>query len=193
MVMFDVVGTRPLCVADSLVRLMFPAPPRPPARYKTLNINTGEVWIDKANVTHDDNLPLARFLRFGFGWLGRERELEIGHIADKFICVVGETENETGDGAEVGVRDRGSKENESARTPRQREDREDEIRPGVLIEKLKALKDFGRLCKSYQNLIYVKVIPEQSEVHKREGQKGRRAYGATYPRWLGRLEASWRG
>jgi len=90
-VLFVLTWTRPLdggCAAVSLVRLMFPAPPRPPACYETPEINTGRVWIDKANVTtHDYALP-PRFLRFGFGWLGRERKLEFGHIAGKLMGVV---------------------------------------------------------------------------------------------------------
>ena len=66
-VMFDVICVRPLDVTDPLVRLMFPAPPRPPACYKTPDINTGGVRIDRADGTHDNHTLL---LRFGFGWLG---------------------------------------------------------------------------------------------------------------------------
>lgn len=45
-VLFDLTWTRLLdrgWVADSLVRRMFPEPPRPPACYGTPNINTGGV------------------------------------------------------------------------------------------------------------------------------------------------------
>ena len=45
------------------------------------------------NVTHNHYFLLPRFLRFGYRWLGRERKLEIGHIASQSICVVG---NEAG-------------------------------------------------------------------------------------------------
>lgn len=41
--LFDLTSERPLGeggVADSLTRLMFPAPPRPPARYEKPGINT---------------------------------------------------------------------------------------------------------------------------------------------------------
>ena len=114
-VLIDATGTRPLdrdCVADPLVRLMFPAPPRPPACYKTPGIKTRGMWIDKANVTHHNDVLL---LRFGFGWLGRKRQLEIRHIAGRLMCAGVEIENATGDEAEAGG-------NESTRTTREREE-----------------------------------------------------------------------
>jgi hypothetical protein len=76
-------------------------------------INTGEMWVSK--VTHNDD-PLAQIPRFGFGWFGSERELEIGHIASK---VETGTENETGDETGVGRYDSRSESNESARTSRE--------------------------------------------------------------------------
>jgi hypothetical protein len=97
-VLFDLTWTRPSdggWIANSLVRLMFPEPPRPPACYGT-RILILEEWVDRANVTHDDYL-LAQFLRFGFGWFGGERELEIGHIAVNLCALLVETESETGD------------------------------------------------------------------------------------------------
>jgi len=81
-VLFDLTWLRLLnggWVADCLVRVMFPEPPRPPACYGSSGINTGGVWVDKVKITHDDN-PRAQ-LQFGFGRFSSERELELRHIA----------------------------------------------------------------------------------------------------------------
>lgn len=71
--------------------------------------------MDKAKITHDDNL-LARFLWFGFGWFGSEREP--GHICPLLSRRKIKLEMKL----ERGVYDPRSKNNESARTSREQEE-----------------------------------------------------------------------
>ena len=132
-------------VANILVRLMFPEPPRPPARCGTWCVNTG-VWVVKATVTHDDD-DLAWFLRFGFGWFGRERELEIGHIAGKLMWVAVETGTKLEMKLERGMRGPRSKKNECARTSKQQEQEDEMAARGRDTPRRQAVEG-GGLCKA---------------------------------------------
>jgi hypothetical protein len=66
------------------------------------------------DVTHDHCFPVPQLLWFGFGWLGRERKLEVGHVGDESMCVLVEESGaeESGAEGEAGERNLRSKNHE---------------------------------------------------------------------------------